>query len=198
MTSLAFDFALAKSVPRIGVFFRLGINPPWRIWLGVGDCDAGIDAEDGAGETYNGYGELLNVPAFSQLLNGAADRVSFTLAGISDRVAQMASNESEDVKGVILKVGIGVFDDDWQIIDSPIWIRTFVVDYLSIDRQMNEKDASVWTVSLAARSFFTGRRRPGHSYFTDADQQARHSGDRFCDRAAIYTVEVVKLNPIRE
>lgn len=193
MTTLA--QALASGSPRLGIFFRLGIVPPARLWLGVGNCEAGIDAEDGAGATYNGLGEMLNVPAFQQLINGTAERVEFRLSGVSRRIAEMASSESADVKGVPLLVGLGVFGADWQLLADPTWLKRLTVDYLSVE-QRGGREGAVRTISLSARSAFTGRRRPGLSYFTDAEQQARSAGDLFCNRVAAYSIDVQKAWPL--
>jgi len=195
----AFDAVLASGAPRIGIFFRLGIampdGGPFRMWLGIGDCEAGIDAEDGAGEVYSGQGEMLNVPAFQQLINGAAERVTFTLSGVPQRAAQLASSESDDVKGVPLHVGLGVFDQDWQLVESPVWLKRFIVDFLSVSRQQQGSEEAVHTIALSTRSIFSGRRRPGLSFFTDEDQQRRSPGDRFCEHARRYAAGEAKAWP---
>jgi hypothetical protein len=191
----AFDDALSAGTTRVGVFFRLAIPTPFRFWLGIGDCRAGIDSSDGTGEIYTGLGEILTVPAFQQLINGTADRVSFEMSGVNQRIAQMASQEADDVKGVELKLGLGVFDSRWQIIESPIWLRTFVVDYLTIKREQQASGEANWTVALAARSLLTGRRRPVLAYWTHNDQQARSPTDLFCQRVALYSVDVSKAWP---
>lgn len=192
--ALTYDEALASPNPRVGIFFRLEIDPVFRLWLGIGDCEAGIDATDGSGATYSGLGEIINVPAFQQLINGAADRVSFALNFVSQEVAALASRDANEVKGVTLMMGFGLFDGDWQLIADPTWLRRFTVDYLTVSKEATAGDA-VWSLSLQARSFLTGRRRPGLSYFTDADQKARYPTDRFCERASLYSADVVKTWP---
>lgn len=187
----AFDAALASGNPRIGVFFRLGITmsdgEPFRMWLGIGDCRAGIDAEDGDGAIYKGLGEMLNVPQFNQLINGVAERVSFQLSGVPARVVELASAGADEVKGAPLNVGLGVFDPDWQLIGNPMWLKRFIVDFLTLQRQQSGTDPAIYTVALSARSIFTGRRRPGLSFFTDEEQQRRSPGDRFCEHARRYS-----------
>jgi hypothetical protein len=179
----------------MGVFFRLGIVPPARLWLGVGNCRAGIDATDiSDGAVYNGLGEIISVPAFQQLINGAAERVVFALSGVSERIAGLAQAESSAVKGVPLLVGVGVFDADWQLIDPPRWIRRYFVDFPS-SRIAEDRDGSLNVVSLSCRSLMTGRRRPRAAFYTDAEQQAKSPGDRFCDRSALYSVDVIKQWP---
>lgn len=199
----AYDTALAAGAPRVGVFFRLEVDPVFRFWLGIGDCQAGIDATDGAGASYSGLGQMVGLPALQQLVNGAADRVEFKLSYVSQRVAALASAEHSDVKGASFRVGLGLFDAQWQLIQQPQWLKSFVIDFLSIERDQTQGEAvwtltqgeAVWTLSLSARSLFTGRRRPGLGFWTDADQQARHSGDKFCQRSVLYSVDVQKAWP---
>jgi hypothetical protein len=195
----AIDAALGSGNPRVGVFFRLGITMAdgelFRMWLGIGDCEAGIDAEDGAGEIYKGMGEMLNVPAFQQLINGVAERVTFQLSGVPSRAVQLAAGEADDVKGVPLNVGLGVFDQDWQLVDQPVWLRRYIVDFLTVARQQQGTEEAIYTVSLSTRSIFTGRRRPGLSFFTDEDQQRRSAGDRFCEHARRYAQLEAKAWP---
>ncbi len=189
-----FDDALAGGAPRVGVFFRLEIEPTFRFWLGAGDCRAGIDAADASGSIYSGLGQIVGLPALQQLANGQADRVEFKLSYVSKNVASLASGEHADVKGALFRVGFGQFGGDWQLIQQPEWLKTFIIDYLSVECDQTQGDA-IWTLSLSARSLFTGRRRPGLSFFTDADQQARHTGDTFCQRAVLYSVDVQKAWP---
>lgn len=181
--------ALASSNPRLGIFFRLHIDPIARLWLGIGHCEAGMDAVDGDGATYEGLGEITNLPAFQQLINGTAERVEFRLSGVSQRAVALAASEASDVKGVALLVGLGAFDKDWQLVADPVWLRRLVVDYLSIAVDQTGSGESLQTIrslSLSARSAMTGRRRPALSFFTDDDQQTRSPGDRFCEHAPRY------------
>jgi hypothetical protein len=185
---------LASTQPRIGIFLRLEVEPMLRLWLGVGDCRAGIDATDGAGEIYLGLGTVLDLPAFQQLVNGTADRLTIGLSGVDQRVGQMATVEADEVKNTVLRIGVGLFDADWQTIGAPRWLRRFVVDYLSVARG-HVGERATWTVSLSARSFLTGRRRPGLGYWSDHDQQQRSPGDRFCERTSAYSADVQKAWP---
>ncbi len=187
--------ALGSGAPRVGVFLRLETDPVLRLWLGVGDCRAGIDATDGTGEIYVGYGELVAVPAFQQLVNGAADRAQFSISGISQRLAQTASSEASDVKNKFLRVGVGAFDGQWQLVAAPQWLRTFVCDYLTVSRDQTSGEPT-WTIAVQVRSLLTGRRRPGLSFWTGDDQDRRSPGDTFCERAVLYSQEVQKAWPI--
>lgn len=184
----------SSSNQRVGVFFRLGITPPARIWLGAGDCEAGIDATDGDGATYSGLGQILDVPRFNQLVNGAAERVELSLSGVSSTVLTLASNGADEVRQAPLYLGIGLFDANWQLVAAPVWIRRFVVDFLSVEIQPDESGV-LRTVKLSVRSFLTGRRRPALVYFSDHDQQTLSPGDHFCERTSLYTNTTQKVWP---
>jgi hypothetical protein len=156
---------------------------------------AGIDAADGSGEIYSGMGQMLNVPAFQQLINGVAERVNFQLSGVPQKVVDLASGGADEVKGVALNVGLGVFNAEWQLAGQPLWLKRFTVDFLTLQRQQQGSEEAIYTVALSARSVFTGRRRPGLSFFTDEEQQRRSPGDRFCEHARRYAREETKAWP---
>lgn len=193
--AVTYDQALASSAPRIGIFLRFGFASPVRLWLGIGNITATIDATDGSGATYSGIGEVVGLPALQQLINAKAERVEFRLSGVSQSAVSMATTEADDVKGIALNVGVGVFGADWQLVQEPTWVRRLIIDYLSTSTESTEA-GQVRTVSVSARSAFTGRRRPTLSFYTDAEQRQRSADDRFCERASLYSSETIKAWPV--
>lgn len=180
--------ALESNAFRIGIFFRLETDPVVRIWLGFGPIDPGANLFDAEGAEYKGFGELSEIPDFNQLLNGAAERVEFTLSGVSGDVLAIASgNDAQQVKGKRTSVGFALMDANWQLLGSVHWCALYIADFLSISQQpsaVGEDPSRV--ISLSCGSRFTGRRRPSFSYFSDEDQVARHPGDRFCSLVSLY------------
>lgn len=180
---------LESDVQNIGIFFRLETDPVVRLWLGFGDIEPGINAYDLTGAEYLGFGEIQNVPAFNQLINGKAERVEFTMSGVSGEILAIASGgDSEQVKGKRVAVGFAVMDANWALLGSIKWSANYSADYLAITQQLSADPAQpiVRTVTLSCGTLLTGRRRPSFSYFTDQDQQARFPGDTFCERTPIY------------
>lgn len=185
--------ALDSDTQRIGVFFRLAVDPAVRLWLGIGDIAAGVNAYDAAGGTYKGLGQLHDVPALQQLINGVAERVTFHVSGVSAETLALASTEANQVKGAEVAVGIVIFDAGWQQLGQPRWLFRGLADYVAMNQQEG-RGGIVRAIELSVGSLFKTRRRRAYSYLTDRDQQARHAGDKFCERTALYS-SVTKVWP---
>jgi hypothetical protein len=181
--------ALESGRQRIGVFFRLDTDPVVRLWLGFGKIHPGVNAYDLTGAVYRGFGELLNPPAFKQLINGKAERVDFTISGVSGDILGIASGgDSGQVKGKRVAVGFAIMASDWSLLGAVKWCANYTADYLAIQQAVTDDPMQpiVRTVTLSCGTIMTGRRRPSYSYFTNQDQQARFPGDRFCERTPVY------------
>jgi len=190
--------ALASGAYRIGVFFRLETDPMVRLWLGAGNIAPGINAYDLTGALYNGFGAIQNVPAFKQLINGKAERVDFTVSGVSGEILGIASGgDSEQVKGKRAAVGFALMDTGWSLLGAVKWCANYTADYLAIQQPVTDDPMAptVRTVTLSCGTLMTGRRRPSFAYFTNQDQAGRYHGDRFCERTAIYATGFSKAWP---
>ncbi|QOG20468.1 hypothetical protein [Bradyrhizobium sp. SEMIA] len=191
--------ALAAGLPCIGVFFRLDLEPePVRLWLGFGDIKPGINVFDDAGALYQGLGVLQDVPAINQLINGAAERVEFSLSGVSGPVQEIASGDDADsVKGRPVTVGFGLFGPDWAMLGPVHWCAYYVADYLAGSQTVDDETSQIVNViTLSCGTRFTGRRRPSYAYFSDKDQQARHPGDKSCSLVPNYAHGFNKIWPV--
>lgn len=191
--------ALSGDMHNIGVFFRLDVAPdPVRLWLAFGAIDVGVNVFDPSGAQYLGFGEMRDIPNISQLLNGAAERVEFTLSGVSGDVLTIASGgDAEQVKGRAATVGFALMGADWQLLGPVHWLAYYVADFLAGDQPVaGQASAITRTLTLSCGSRFTGRRRPSFSYFSDADQQARFPGDLFCSLAISYAHGYQKNWPV--
>lgn len=184
--------ALDSDTLRVGILFRMATTPIVRVWLGVGDFRPGVNAFDTTDEIYSGLGQLIDVPALSELINGVADRISFHASGVSEDILALAEKES-NVKGAAVAIGVAFFGASWQQLGPPRWLFRGRADYVGIQQQSGAQGVTR-VVELSVGSLFTGRRRRGLSYMTDADQQARHPGDLFCERTALYS-EATKTWP---
>lgn len=185
-----------RASSRFGVFIRLAVEPPLRCWLGIGEINPGVDVSDPAGALYAGYGEVFDVPAFSQLLNGAAERIDIKLAATNKRVLELAKFNAL-VKGRECKIGYAFMGADWALLGPVHWVRRYRADFIAVDvtPASTPGDATVFAATLAVGSVTTGRRRPRHSYYNDQDQQARSPGDLFCQLAVQYSAMATKTWP---
>lgn len=190
---------LQAGAPRIGYFFRLDTDPVVPIWMGIGRVKPGVDSIDPeTGRTYYGFGEIVDVPSFRQLINGQAERISFNLSGVSEEIVKLATEEDAPaIKGADTALGFALMGEDWQPLGSIKWIRRYTADVLKAGQAVSEDPGAhqVRTISLSVGSLMTGRRRPGLSYFTDFDQQRRSPGDKFCERTTLYSQETTKAWP---
>lgn len=190
---------LESGTQRIGYFWRLDIDPVVRLWLGVGDIRPGVNIYDADGSVYKGLGQITALPPFKQLTNGAAERITFVLSGVSGKVLQAAaSGHPEQVKGKRVASGFAIMGQDWSLLGPVRWPANYTADYLSIEQDVVESpsDPVVRSVSLSCGTLLTGRRRPGYAYFSNQDQQARFPGDRFCERTPVYGNGFNKAWPI--
>jgi hypothetical protein len=176
--------ALESDTQKIGVFFRMATDPVVRLWLGVGDVAPGINALDAENETYSGLGQLIDVPALQELINGVADRVTFHVSGVSAETSAMASTEANVVKQKSVAVGVCLFGASWQQLGVPIWLWNGKADFVT-RQQQSDGSSTTRVIELSVGSLFTSRRRRGLSYLTDQDQQARSPGDKFCERTSL-------------
>lgn len=182
--------ALGTGVQNIAVFFRLETDDePVRLWLGFGHFSS-TNTLDPDGALYNGFGEIYELPSFAQNINGAASRVDFGLSGVSGEVLDIASgNDAESIQGKRVDVGIGFFGSDWkQLLGDVHWFANYLADVLTVQQEetRDPENPEVRKIVLSAGSRMTARRRPGLSYLTQQDQQARSPGDKFCNLVGRY------------
>lgn len=191
--------ALESGMQRIGVFFRLATTPVVRLWLGIGNIEPGVNIFDLTGATYQGFGEMQNVPEFNQMINGAAQRVEFSLSGVSGDVLAIASgDDADDVKGKAVAVGLGIFSPSWALLGSIKWFANYTADYLAVEQVATDDPLQpiVRTVKLSCGSLMTGRRRPSFSYLSPQDQEDRSPGDLFCSYVNRYAHGFNKAWPV--
>lgn len=188
---------LAGAHVRAALLMRVRTEPIMRMWGGVGYVEVpagGAETDDGA--IYSGMGELLGLPVVSQLLNGASERITFSLAGtvVTGELAAIASTSAADVRGAAVSIGFFVMDDDWQRISPVAWPWRGLADMVSVDRA-TDQGRIIRTISLSVGSLFTGRKRPDTGYWSDPDQRRRSPTDTFCDRVKTYEQGTTKVWP---
>lgn len=172
---------------RRSVLMHIATDTPVRAWTGVGPFEHPGDAVDTGGGTYLGLGEMQDVPALQQLVNGVASRVELSLSGVDARIVELADSEAADVRSKIVSLGLQFFGADWQPLGDTLWIWDGEADVIRTDTVSEPGFGRVRTVTLSIGSLTTGRRRPVLSHFTRAQQRRRSADDAFCDRTALYS-----------
>ena len=168
---------------RRAIVWRLACDPVAWIWSGWGWLDTPPDDYDAEGARYIGAGSLLDLPELQQMMNGLADRVDFSISGVSAETLRLALEDRATVEGALLTVGHVTFDRDWQIEGAPVWTWRGRADVLTIDSQASENGRQR-TITLSVASADTLRSNPTLTWFTHADQLRRSSTDNIFDRVA--------------
>lgn len=160
---------------RESYLLRIASDPPARVWSGVGNLEIPADIVEPAPAIYLGAGELLSAPDFQALINGVAERLEFTVSGVSAETVRLALEDAPSTKGAAVHLGRVDFDEDWQIIGVE-WEAVFRADTLTVDSQ-GGNGSRTRTITLSVGSGDTGRSYAPTAFFTDADQRRRSPTD---------------------
>lgn len=182
-----------RSIIRAAILFRLDTDPPVQLWSGVGDLEVPADAVQPVKGLYLGAGELQGMPDLQQLINGAADRVEFTLSGF-DAAALALFDAESSVRGRRINIGAMPLDDSWQQAAPVLWVWEGEADVPMLS-ETADGDKRTRSITLSAGSAMTGRRRPKSAFFSDADQRRRSPDDAFCQRVGLYISSYPKTWP---
>lgn len=168
---------------RRSILFRLAVDPVARLWSGHGDLDVQPDLIDPDGARYRGVGALIDIPALKLLTNGAADRLDFTLSGVSAYVQRLAQEDAPEVRNALVLIGEQSFDADWQTAGAPVWIWRGLADVL-VTESTESDEGRQRLIRLSVRSADTRRNDPQPAWFTDADQRRRSPTDAICSHVS--------------
>ncbi len=160
---------------------RLAVDPVVYLWSGAGDIETPPDAVDPGGATWRGAGELLSIPDMQQMINGTADRVEYSLSGVSAEIIDLALGEAAEVEGAELRLGSLALDAALQPSGGIEWERKGRADVVVVRRDGDRR-----TVTLSIGFGSTARSRRNIAFFTDADQRRRSPTDKFFLHTAQY------------
>jgi hypothetical protein len=142
-----------------------------RLWTGMGNVTIGRN-------TYQGAGRLVSADGLDAAIGTSVPNTTFKLSGVDAGISALAVAESNLVYGALITVAVQMFGDgeiatEWQPIDDPVGIGSWIGDQLSFERQ----GPAVRNITLTAVSFFATRSRPQSAYYTLRDQELRYPGD---------------------
>lgn len=168
---------------RESIVVRIASDPPALLWSGIGPLLIPADIVVPEDAIALGGGELVSVPDFQQLMNGTAERLEFTLSGVSDETVRFALDDAPSVRGARVDIGRTDFDDAWQLIGVE-WEATFEARSLSISRPASDGASITRSISLTIVAGDSTRARAPNAFFTDADQRRRSPTDAIFSHVA--------------
>lgn len=184
---------------RESIVARIDCDPVALLWAGYGLLPLPADAVIPAGgEMALGGGELLSIPDFQQLIGGTAQRLEFSLSGVSAETVRLALEDAPSVKGARVDVGTAHFRDDWSL-ENVEWENVFTAKSLKISRPQEQNGQISRTISLTIVQGDTRRSRIINSFFTDADQRRKYPTDAvFSHVAGISAGTTRRFGPLQE
>lgn len=181
---------------KCAILVRIETAPATRMWFGVGDLRIPADhIESDETALYLGIGHLASIPTLQSLINGVAERVSFSVSGavITSEIVRLADDEFDSVRYKDVYVGVRRFDQYDQPTGPVRWVWNGVADSTDLSRPPAGIGDVQQSVGLSVASIFTFRQRPAASFFTPVDQKRRSSDDTFCDNVGRYNVDTTKI-----
>lgn len=178
------DPSYVPDTTNYGILFllRAGNNPDdWvRLWSGKFDLHVAPEAEDTAGGTYRGLDFPLAIPEIEGCLNGATSSGEFQISGVSETALSLLAEDSDDIIGARLFVGIQDFDNRWQPTNAITWLLRAYAGRPRSTGRGGEKNIT-YTMSLPWQTDFYDRNQAYLSYWSAVAQRRRYPGDRFFD-----------------
>lgn len=172
-----------------GIYFQLLTVPRLRLWSGPSNINQTMPGIDTTGpELYRGV--RLNEEQLGQfdiMLNGGAERGTFTLEGVSQDSIDKISGIDPEVKGARVYLGLASHGDDWQPLSDIIRFQSGRADFWSMEQPVSGGEgAATRTLKLAVALGETGRSRPRRVAYTNPQQQLIYPGDTFCQDVTRY------------
>lgn len=182
--------ALRGNLLRLGIFFKLAATetePALCLWSGIQNREATMPAPPTATiETYIGTGTLIDAPEISHIANGEADDVTFSLSALAGEVSPFLVAETPKVRGRLVQLALGIFDNDWQLIGDllPVGIFTASQPTFKGAPPTEEYGPHTHTVGLITQSGDTSRSRGSPVFWSPGQWGRQHAGSTFTNDVA--------------
>lgn len=169
---------------REAYIIRIASDPVALFWSGHGDLLVPADIVIGASDAIAlGAGELVNIPDFQSLINGIAERLEFTISGVSEQTIRFALEDAPSVAGARVDIGRMDMGEDWQQIAPVEWEAVFEARSLTVESN-DGGDGRTRSIKLTVAAGDTARSRAPLAFFTDSDQRRRSPDDAIFDHVA--------------
>lgn len=133
------------------------------------------------GQEWEGTGGLCAIRGLAQQRTAESAKVTLTLSGIDADVQRLARNNVADVQGRQAFLWTQLIDERHGAIGQRIALVWGVMQRINLRVQpASDTGGTVRSAELEIENPFAARSRPAARYFTDADHQSEHDGDRFC------------------
>lgn len=136
-------------------------------------CNANVNI-DWNSQTWLGAGELLSISSISEGSSLEAKTVDIAMSGLDETVLDECRNTY--YQGRPVEVWFAPLDSDYRPVSDPWLMFAGRMDFVSV-----LENSAVY--SMRCNSWFEDWNRPRIRRYTDADQQARYPGDKFCEYA---------------
>lgn len=157
-----------------GITVRAAILARFDFASGTDRVWSGFEERTFGGYPWKGMGRFGSVDGLSTRSDLAAEKITFKLSGVWPELVTIAKQQSTEVKGRPCYVYLQFFGEDWQTLDSPIAIRSGIMDQMTYEAT----GPDTRTITLTAESIFAARNSAPFAFYTDRDQNARFPGDR--------------------
>lgn len=152
-----------------------------RWWTGFGDLDH-------AGYVWQGTGDVISIGEIAASTNLEADALVFSMAATAEMMALVRS-ASTAVRGRTVQVFSQLFAVNphdglmpWQPMGPPLSLFTGTMEQMTFTALA----ATQRQITLSCESYFVRRNAPPRGQWSDADQRARHPGDKGLERVPLY------------
>ncbi len=168
--SPALEALLAARTVKIAILAHLDFaSGPMRVWAGYGPLLAG-------GHTWSGLGEMGEVSGLELPIGGNAPQTQLSLSGVDPALVAKVLGAQSDWWRRTVAISLQHFDAAWQPVDAPLALYTGMMEQMRISAS-----GATRRIEVMVEWHFARRAIPPFSELTDADQQARHAGDRGCE-----------------
>jgi hypothetical protein len=166
-----------------GIFFLMKQGEPesWlRLWSGGFDIDIPAGTVDTEGGAYKGLDFPLAIPELEGCLNGQTSSGEFILSGVSEAANDLLSEDSDEVIGSRIFMGVQDFAPGWGPMGSVSWIfRAYAGRPKSAGR--GGANNFTFSMSLPWQSEFYDRNQAALAYYSPVSQRRRRADDAYCD-----------------
>lgn len=166
------DEYTAGGVVRMSMLVEMNFRSETRrIWPGPYDIESD-------GRTWQGISRIIKMEGLEQASTAEASEITLTLSGVDSDLMQIAAREdSGEYVQRLAVLYLQFFDENFQVVGEPLALFAGFMSLMAASKVVSDRDGFVMSLSLTIMNMFYGRSSPPFAFWSDADQQKRHTGD---------------------